>query len=163
MVRLSGAATRLVRRLPLGRGASQGASAFARPMSTSLAVNGEFSDVLRFETLQPRGGRLEPEDFEHKAVLVVNTASQCGYTKQLAGLQTLHERFHDRGLVVVAVPSNDFGGQEPGSDDDILAFYTGADYKVSFPIATKAAVVGDNAHPFFKRIVTEYNRSVAPT
>lgn len=138
-------------------------SALRAGISSSRTLCGEFSDVLQFETLQPANTTLTPEFFEHKAVLVVNTASKCGYTPQLKQLQELHEEFAPRGLVVLAVPSNDFGKQEPGSDDEILALYTSNAFKVSFPIAKKAEVTGDNAHEFFERIVVEYSRSVAPT
>lgn len=132
-------------------------------ISSTRTLCGEFSDVLHFETLQPANTTLTPEFFEHKAVLVVNTASKCGYTPQLKQLQELHEEFAPRGLVVLAVPSNDFGKQEPGSDDEILALYTSDAFRVSFPIAKKVEVTGENAHEFFERIVVEYSRSVAPT
>lgn len=127
------------------------------------AADGEFTDVLHFETIQPRNETLTPEFFIDKAVLVVNTASQCGYTPQLTQLQQLHEQFEARGLVVLAVPSNDFSNQEPGTDAEILAKYTAAPFHVRFPIAKKTPVTGDDAHAFFERIVVEYSRSVAPT
>ncbi|KAF1317115.1 Glutathione peroxidase, partial [Globisporangium splendens] len=132
-------------------------------ITSSRVLWGEFSDVLRFETSQPRDQTLMPADFKRMAVLVVNTASKCGYTPQLKQLQELHERFEAKGLVVVAVPSNDFNNQEPGTDDEIVQTYTSKEFNVSFPIAKKAHVTGDNAHAFFERIVVEYSRSVAPT
>lgn len=82
-------------------------------------------------------------------LLVVNTASQCGYTPQYAGLQQLWTRYRDRGLVVLGVPSNDFGGQEPGSKSEIHATAQGT-YHVTFPITEKVAVKGKDAHPFFR-------------
>jgi glutathione peroxidase len=82
-------------------------------------------------------------------ILVVNTASQCGYTPQFTGLQTLWTRYHDRGLAVLGVPSNDFGGQEPGGVSEIHATAQG-EYHVTFPLTEKAAVKGVNAHPFYK-------------
>ena len=81
--------------------------------------------------------------------MVVNTASLCGYTPQYAGLQELWTEFHDRGLAIIGVPSNDFGGQEPGGATEI-AQTAQHDYSVTFPIAAKAMVVGPNAHPFYK-------------
>src|ERR1700704_1634545 len=84
-----------------------------------------------------------------KPILVVNTASQCGYTPQFAGLQQLWARFRDRGLTIIAVPSNDFGGQEPGGPVEINKTAHG-EYGVSFPIAAKADVKGPSAHPFYK-------------
>jgi glutathione peroxidase len=85
---------------------------------------------------------------------VVNTASQCGYTPQYAGLQTLWSRYQARGLVVLAVPSNDFGGQEPGGARDIHATAQGQ-YHVTFPITDKVAVKGKDAHPFYKWAAAE--------
>jgi glutathione peroxidase len=82
-------------------------------------------------------------------ILVVNTASQCGYTPQFTGLQALWTRYHDRGLAVLGVPSNDFGGQEPGGASEIHATAQG-EYHVTFPLAAKAAVKGPDAHPFYK-------------
>ncbi|MGA7084715.1 MAG: glutathione peroxidase [Pseudolabrys sp.] len=80
-------------------------------------------------------------------LLAVNTASLCGYTPQYAGLQTLWTRYRDRGLVILAAPSNDFGGQEPGSVSDIHTTAQGQ-YHVTFPITEKVAVKGNDAHPW---------------
>jgi len=82
-------------------------------------------------------------------LLVVNTASQCGYTPQYAGLQKLWTRYRDRGLIVLGVPSNDFGGQEPGGKSEIHATAQGT-YRVTFPITEKVAVKGKDAHAFFR-------------
>ena len=82
-------------------------------------------------------------------LLVVNTASQCGYTPQYAGLQQLWTRYRDRGLIVLGVPSNDFGGQEPGGKSEIHATAQGT-YHVTFPITEKVAVKGKDAHPFYR-------------
>lgn len=86
--------------------------------------------------------------FEGKTVLVVNTASQCGYTPQYEGLQSLHRKYRDRGLVVLGVPSNDFGGQEPGSAEEIQHFCESR-FGVDFTLSGKVKVTGDDAHPFF--------------
>ena len=82
-------------------------------------------------------------------ILVVNTASQCGYTPQYTGLQALWTRYRDKGLRVLAVPSNDFGSQEPGGVSEIEKTAQG-DYHVTFPLAEKAAVKGKDAHPFYR-------------
>jgi glutathione peroxidase len=82
-------------------------------------------------------------------ILVVNTASQCGYTPQYTGLQALWTRYRDKGLRVLAVPSNDFGGQEPGGVSEIEKTAQG-DYHVTFPLAEKVAVKGKDAHPFYR-------------
>lgn len=86
--------------------------------------------------------------FEGKAVLLVNTASRCGFTHQYAGLQAVWERYRDRGLVVLGVPSNDFGGQEPGTEAEIKSFCE-VEFGVDFPLTAKARVKGEAAHPFF--------------
>lgn len=137
------------------------AAGLCRAISSSRARLGEFSDVLRFDLAA--GGALGAATFAHKAALVVNTASKCGFTPQLRALQALHEAYAARGLLVVAVPSNDFGAQEPGDDREIAELYAAPEFGVTFPIAKKSPVVGEQAHPFFARIVTEYSRSVAPT
>jgi glutathione peroxidase len=87
-------------------------------------------------------------DYAGKPILVVNTASQCGYTPQYAGLQQLWTRYHDRGLMMVGVPSNDFF-QEPGNAADIMKT-AGHEYGATFPLAAKAVVKGENAHPFYR-------------
>ena len=100
------------------------------------------------------GGEIRLADFAGKPILVVNTASLCGYTPQYAGLQELWQRFHDRGLMVVGVPSNDFGGQEPGTASDITET-ANHQYGVTFPLAAKAVVKGPAAHPFYKWAAAE--------
>jgi glutathione peroxidase len=95
------------------------------------------------------GGDIRLADFAGKPLIVVNTASLCGYTPQYAGLQELWKDFHGRGLTIIGVPSNDFGGQEPGGSKEI-AETAQHQYGVTFPIAAKAVVKGANAHPFYK-------------
>jgi glutathione peroxidase len=82
-------------------------------------------------------------------ILVVNTASLCGYTPQYTGLQALWTPYRDKGLIVLGVPSNDFGGQEPGGKTEIEQTAQG-DYHVTFPLTEKVAVKGADAHPFYK-------------
>jgi glutathione peroxidase len=96
-----------------------------------------------------KGDDIRLADNAGKPILIVNTASQCGYTPQFTGLQQLWSRFHDRGLLVVGVPSNDFGGQEPGGTSDI-AETAQHQYAVTFPMAAKAVVTGPHAHPFYR-------------
>lgn len=99
-----------------------------------------------FEKLE--GGALSMSEFKGKAVLVVNTASFCGYTPQYEGLQSLWESYKDKGLVVLGVPANNFGAQEPGSAAEIKTFCE-ANYGVNFPMTEKVDVVGSQAHPFY--------------
>jgi glutathione peroxidase len=88
-----------------------------------------------------------------KPILVVNTASLCGYTPQYAGLQELWQRYRERGLLVIGVPSNDFGGQEPGGKAEID--HTAHRYGVTFPLAAKVEVKGAAAHPFYRWLAVE--------
>jgi glutathione peroxidase len=96
-----------------------------------------------------------------KPVLVVNTASECGLTPQYRGLQSLWERYHDRGLVVLGVPCNDFGGQEPGTETEIKSFCA-TNYHVGFPMTSKISVVGKNAHPFYRWAVEQAGAASVP-
>lgn len=95
-------------------------------------------------------GKVYPFSQLHgKVVLIVNTASQCGFTKQYADLQALYDKFKSRGFVVIAFPCNQFGNQEPGSEQEIYSFCT-ANFGVTFPIMSKVEVNGDYADPVFK-------------
>ena len=122
-------------------GAVFGQSTGSRNMSRVSA------HVFSFKGLD--GGDIDLMQYAGRPVLVVNTASLCGYTPQFAGLQQLWTRYRQRGLMIVAVPSNDFGGQEPGGSAEIGKTAHG-DYQVSFPIAEKAIVKGASAHPFYR-------------
>jgi glutathione peroxidase len=107
------------------------------------------------------GGALPLAAYRGKAVLVVNTASFCGYTGQYADLQALWTRYRDRGLVVVGVPSNDFGRQEPGTAEEIKEFCE-ANFDVDFPLADKEVVRGEGAHPFYQWARAELGAGAAP-
>lgn len=100
-----------------------------------------------FEAIE--GGKLPLATYRGKVLLVVNTASFCGFTPQYKGLQALWDRYEKRGLVVIGVPSNDFGGQEPKAEGEILEFCQGA-FGITFPLTTKEVVSGAAAHPFYK-------------
>jgi glutathione peroxidase len=89
--------------------------------------------------------------YQGKVLLVVNTASQCGYTPQYEGLEELHRRYKDKGLVVIGFPSNDFGAQEPGSNKEIAQFCE-VNYGVSFPMFSKSAVAKGTVNPFYERL-----------
>jgi glutathione peroxidase len=100
------------------------------------------------------GGDIRLADYTGKPILVVNTASFCGYTPQYTGLEQLWTRFHQRGLMMIGVPSNDFGEQEPGDAVEISKT-ANKEYGVTFPLTIKAEVKGPNAHPFYKWAATE--------
>ena len=89
--------------------------------------------------------------YEGKVLLVVNTASQCGYTPQYERLEALHRRYKDKGLVVMGFPSNDFGAQEPGSNGEIASFCE-LNYGVSFPMFNKSSVAKGTVNPFYQRL-----------
>src|SRR5882672_4043116 len=100
------------------------------------------------------GGDIALSSYAGKPVLVVNVASLCGYTPQYTGLQDLWTRYRERGLVIIGVPSNDFGGQEPGGVAEI-EHTAHQGYGVAFPLAAKADVRGANPHPFYKWAAAE--------
>ena len=112
-----------------------------------------------FEAIE--GGPLALAKYRGRVLLVVNTASFCGYTPQYQGLQSLHEIHESRGLVVIGVPSNDFGAQEPKSEAEILGFCKGA-YNVTFALTTKVEVSGAGAHPFYAWARTALGDKAAP-
>ena len=101
-------------------------------------------------TAERMDGSMQPlAEFEGKVLLVVNTASKCGFTPQFEGLEALNEQYKDQGLTVIGFPCNQFGSQDPGSNDEIGAFCQ-KNYGVSFPMMAKVDVNGAEAHPIFK-------------
>ncbi|HVT70852.1 MAG TPA: glutathione peroxidase [Trebonia sp.] len=92
-------------------------------------------------------------DFQGDVLLVVNVASKCGLTPQYAALEAVHERFRDQGFAVLGFPANDFGGQEPGSDEEISEFCS-VNYGVQFPMFSKIAVTGADKHPLYKELTS---------
>ncbi len=105
--------------------------------------------ILGFEVESVSGELIRFDQFADKVVLIVNTASQCGFTPQYAGLQKLHETYGERGLVVVGFPCNQFGAQEPGNEEEISRFCE-VNFGVSFILTQKVDVNGAAAHPLFK-------------
>jgi len=103
----------------------------------------------QFSFVSIDGKPMPLSEFKGKTVLIVNTASQCGFTPQYTQLEAVYKKYKDKGFVVLGVPSNDFGGQEPGSNAEIKKFCEG-NYDVDFPLTTKYDVKGPEAHPFFQ-------------
>lgn len=93
-------------------------------------------------------------DFRGKVIMVVNTASFCGYTPQYKDLETIYQQYKDKGFIVIGFPANDFGKQEPGKDGDIAAFCE-RNYGVTFPMFSKISVKGDDIHPLYKYLTME--------
>jgi glutathione peroxidase len=131
----------------LGTTAALTSPAATRTARAEAAMSQITAYAFAFPALS--GDDIRLAEYTGHPLLVVNTASLCGYTPQYGGLQALWTEFHERGFAIIGVPSNDFGGQEPGGAADI-AETAQHQYSVTFPIAAKAAVTGPGAHPFYK-------------
>jgi glutathione peroxidase len=107
------------------------------------------------------GSILNLSDYKNKVILVINVASQCGFTNQYEDLQKIWNNYQSKGLVVIGVPSNDFGGQEPGTEGEIKNFCD-AKFGITFPMTEKVIVKGDNAHPFYLWAKKNYGKSAVP-
>jgi glutathione peroxidase len=111
------------------------------------------SSVHEFKMKDIDGKEVDLSTYKGKTLLIVNVASFCGNTKQYKQLQELHEKYADKGLVILGFPANEFGKQEPGSDADIKEFCT-SKYKVSFPMFSKIVVKGDGQHPLYQYLTS---------
>jgi glutathione peroxidase len=146
-----------MRRLTLGLSAAVGAAGLAVLAARAPAlVARKAPPVLNFTVKNIDGKDVRLADYAGKVLLVVNVASECGYTPQYAGLQQLHDKFKDKGLRVLGFPANNFGGQEPGTEAEIKRFCTGR-YKVAFDLFAKVSAAGADIHPFFKHLTTAAN------
>ena len=105
--------------------------------------------IYDFKALTSKGKEIDFKDFKGKVLLIVNTASKCGFTPQFAGLEQLNQRYREKGLVIIGFPCNQFASQDPGSNSEIESFCQ-VNYGVTFQIMKKIDVNGDNAHPIFK-------------
>ncbi|MEO8155244.1 MAG: glutathione peroxidase [Rhizobacter sp.] len=112
------------------------------------------ASVYDFEAVSIDGKPAHLSSQKGKVLLIVNTASACGFTPQFAGLEKLWETYAGKGLVVVGFPSNEFGGQDPGSDSEIASFCQ-LNYGVKFPMMSKVQVNGNDAHPLWKWLTSE--------
>ena len=101
------------------------------------------------------------KEYKDKTILLVNVASQCGFTKQYSSLQTLYEKYKNQGLIVIGIPSNQFGGQEPGSNNEIKDFCE-TNFNITFPITDKVDVKGDNAHQIYQWAKKNHGKSTIP-
>ena len=107
------------------------------------------------------GTNIELSEYKNNAVLLVNVASNCGFTKQYADLQKLWETYNDKGLIVMGVPSNQFGSQEPGTNEEIKKFCE-VNFNVNFPMTDKVEVKGENAHPIYLWAKENFGKSAVP-
>ncbi len=107
------------------------------------------------------GDELNIVEMKGKTVLLVNVASKCGFTKQYEELQQLYDNFKDKGFIVIGIPSNQFGGQEPGSESEIKNFCE-TNFNITFPMTSKYDVKGDNAHPIYLWAKETYGNSTVP-
>jgi len=110
--------------------------------------------IYDFSVADIDGKRVKLDQFRGKTMLVVNVASQCGYTPQYEGLQKIYSKYKERGLVVLGFPANNFGAQEPGTDQEIKTFCS-TKYNVTFPMFSKISVKGVDQHPLYKFLTVE--------
>tara|TARA_B110000003_G_C16410532_1_gene442055 strand:+ start:75 stop:563 length:489 start_codon:yes stop_codon:yes gene_type:complete len=117
--------------------------------------------IFDFKINSINGDELDLSTFNGKTILLVNVASNCGFTKQYDDLQKLYEDFKDKGLIVLGVPTNQFGGQEPGTESEIKNFCE-TNFNITFPMTSKYDVKGDNAHPIYMWAKDTYGKSTVP-
>lgn len=125
-------------------------------ISFLMITNERADSVYQYELNSLDGENISLSDFEGDLLLIVNTASECGFTPQYEGLQELYETYSGQGFKVLGFPANNFGGQEPGTDKEIAQFCQ-ANYGVSFPMFSKVSVKGDDQHPLFSYLTDAEN------
>lgn len=140
---------------PQGAEAASNAEAANKPAAKvgAEAAAASKSDVYALTTQSLDGEAVDLSSYRGKVTLVVNVASECGYTRQYAGLQKLHSDLKDRGFAVLGFPSNEFGGQEPGSSEQIREFCT-SKFGVEFPMFAKTHTAGDQQSPVYATLAT---------
>ena len=117
--------------------------------------------IYDFKIESITGENINFSEYENKAILLVNVASECGFTKQYKDLQELWEKYRDNGLIVIGFPSNQFGSQEPGSNSDIKSFCE-VNFNINFPMTTKIDVKGINIDPIYKWAYDNYGKKAVP-
>jgi len=125
----------------------KGSDAPIQSTSTTGAVVSD-KNLADFKVKDIDGKEVDLSAYKGKVVLIVNVASKCGYTRQYTGLENIYKKYKDRGLVILGFPCNDFGGQEPGTNEEIKEFCS-TKFSVSFPMVDKVAVLGDGKAPLF--------------
>ena len=129
-------------------------------LSNNISANYEkLAYDFKFKDLD--GSILSLSEYKGKVIVVVNVASQCGFTKQYEDMQKIWEKYQAKGVVMLGVPSNDFGSQEPGSNKEIKNFCE-AKFGITFPMTEKVSVKGENAHPFYLWASENHGKSAVP-
>jgi len=128
-------------------------------LKTSMSENSKTFYDFKINSIN--GEELNLSIFKDKTILLVNVASKCGFTKQYDDLQKLYDEYKKKGLVVIGIPSNQFGGQEPGSEAEIINFCE-TNFNINFPMTSKYEVKGDNAHPIYIWAKETYGKSTVP-
>ena len=126
--------------------------------NSSASYEKKFHD---FKIKSINGNEIDLAEFKGKVILMVNVASKCGFTKQYDDLQDLWTKYKDRGLVVLGIPSNQFGNQEPGTEKEIKEFCE-VNFNINFPMTSKTDVKGENAHEIYKWAFKNYGKSAIP-
>ena len=125
----------------------------------SLTYSDKLAYEFSFNDLD--GSEMKLSEFKNKVIVVVNVASQCGFTSQYEDMQDIWNKYQNKGLVIIGVPSNDFGNQEPGTSIEIKNFCE-AKFGITFPMTEKVSVKGDNAHPFYLWAKENYGNAAIP-
>ena len=131
-------------------------SLFSNPVNANyekLAYDFTFRDL--------DGSPMNLSEYKNKVIVVVNVASQCGFTKQYEDMQNIWEKYQNKGIVMIGIPSNDFGNQEPGNNKEIKNFCE-AKFGITFPMTEKVSVSGENAHPFYKWAKENHGKGAVP-
>ena len=117
-------------------------------------MNLQAQNIYDFKVEALSGGSIDFSDYKGKKIMIVNTASECGYTPQYEGLEKLYERYKNDNFVIVGFPANNFGGQEPGSNAEIASFCQ-KNYGVTFPMTAKVSIAGDDITPIYQYLIRE--------
>ena len=125
------------------------------------SMSNDSKNLFDFKINSINGEKLNFSNFKGKTLLLVNVASYCGFTKQYEDLQNLYDNFKERGLIVIGIPSNQFGGQEPGTESEIKDFCE-TNFNITFPMTSKYDVKGDNAHQIYLWAKESYGKSTVP-
>tara|TARA_B110000438_G_scaffold294878_1_gene336959 strand:- start:46 stop:600 length:555 start_codon:yes stop_codon:yes gene_type:complete len=125
----------------------------------SLGASNKLAYEFSFNDLD--GSQMKLSEYKDKIIVIVNVASQCGFTSQYEDMQTMWDKYQNKGLVIIGVPSNDFGNQEPGSSSEIKNFCE-AKFGITFPMTEKVSVKGNDAHPFYLWAKEDYGNGAIP-